>query len=175
MCSLPHRKHVYQQCLVLLPMGSSTQRMRAGHSLPTKEDGKDKGNGNHTMLSGTQAGLFWSTRGLVFSILLLLSYIISLIKGEGVGLRTRDYFRILLSKLYPQNSCEVANSPANIWIASSDCTCLDAGPGLPRRAQWRPTGITNGVSSQFSWDKTTPSWKSMFFFTGFRTLLAWLA
>ena len=174
--SLPRRKHVYQQCLFLPPMWSSTQSVRAGHSLPTKEDGKDKGNGNQTMLLHIQSsGLFCSTRGFVSSILLLLSYIISLIKGPGVGLRTRDYFRILLSKLYPQNSCEVPNSPANIWIASPYCTCLDAGPVLPRCAPGRPAGITNGVSSHSSWDKTTPSWKCKFFFMGFRNSLAWLA
>lgn len=108
-------------CLVLLPMGSSTQSVKAGHSPTMEDDEKDKGNGNRTMLLRGQAGLFSSTRRSVSSILLLLSYIISSIK-EGFGLRMRDYFRILLSKLYPQNSCEVAISLANIWITLPDST-----------------------------------------------------
>lgn len=155
-------------CLSRVPCpavdGKRHTERRAGQSLPTKKNGKEQGKGNYTVLLCTQAGLFCSTRALLSSILPSFSYTISLIKGEGVGPRTRDYFRILLSKLYPQNSCEVANSPAIIWIASPDCTFRDTALAWPTETN----RITNRASSYSSWDKTSPSWKCMFFFTGLK-------
>lgn len=129
----------YHQHLVLLLMWSHTQSERTGPSLPAREDGKDKGNGNHVTLFECSGWAVLFRQELVISLLLLLSCIISFIKGEGAGLGIRGYFRNLLSKLYPSNSCGVVTSPANFWIASPHCIGLDAGPGFggPSGDQWR--------------------------------------
>lgn len=145
MCSLPCRKHVYQEYLVLQPMGSSTQSTGLARAFQWKKDGKEQGNGTHTMLLCAQAGLFCSTRALVSSVLPSLNYTISLIKGEGVGPRTRT----LHSKLYPQNSCEVTNLPAIIWSASPDWHipghCLGVPNGDQQASPMEPLPTPLGI------------------------------
>lgn len=157
MCPLPCRKHVYQEYLVLQPMGSSTQSTGLARAFQWTKDGKWQS--HHAATCSGWAVLF----------------------NQGIGL-----LRLTLIKLYHQlnkrRRCWTQDKdpalktvPSKfLWSYQLTCNHLNCFTRLahswtlPWRAQWRPTGITNGASSYSSWDKTSPSWKCMFFFTGLK-------
>lgn len=112
-------------------------------------------------------GLFCSVRELVTSTLLLLSCIIFLTTREASGLRKSNYYQNLVSELPP-----LVKFPSHLQISELlHCTRVGTGHGMLLCAWWAPTGITSGLSSHFSWDKSSPCWKGMFPFIGFRNSL----